>query len=232
MGMRRGQGMWKSKVDTKKSFFHLLSTLFSETRPPLNPKISILAKLTDQRAPGFLRLCPSVAEVHVASSMLTLYLTFWGPELRSSCLCSEHFTHWVISLAQEVPVFQVGLRKKSTMYGQRKTAVTKIRSLFTDVPSGIPVVQSLSVSAAEQVKRSISALSAVHQLCLLIFPLKLHILARFALVKHLIIVFGSHGWLHYVNKCQLQTQRLVFFSYSARKQDYLMCSLDAPFLIT
>lgn len=168
--MRRGQGMWRSKVDTRKSFFHLLSTFFSETRPPLNLKISVLAKLTGQRAPGFPRLCPSVAEVHVATSTLTLYLAFWGPELRSSCLCSEHFTHWFISLAQEVPVFQVRLRKKSTIYEQRKTAVSKIRSLFTDVPSSIPAEQSLSISASEQVKQSIPALSAVHQLCLLIFP--------------------------------------------------------------
>lgn len=217
MGMWRGQGVWRSKVDTRRSFFRLLSTLFSETRPPLNPKISVLAKLTGQRAPGFPRLCPSVAEVHVAISTLTLYLAFWGPELRSSCLCSEHFTHWAISLAQEVPVFQVGLRKKSTMYGQRKMAVTKIRSLFRDVSSSIPAEQSLSVSASAQVKRSISALSAVHQLCLLIFPLKLHILARFALVKHLIIVFGSRGWLHYVNKCQLQTLRLIFFFIVCQK---------------
>lgn len=31
------------------------------------------------------------------------------------------------------------------------------------------------------------------------------------LLKHLIIVFGSHGWLHYINKCLLQTLKLIFF---------------------
>lgn len=46
-------------------------------------------------------------------------------------------------------------------------------------------------------------------------------------------MFGSHGWLHYIHKCLLQTSKLIFFIVCQKKNwDYLMCTLSASLLIT
>lgn len=67
------------------------------------------------------------------------------------------------------------------------------------------------VSASNQQGVNNSAFSAAYQLSAY-FPPQITYFGKVShLLKHLIIMFGSHGWLHYINRCQLQTSKLIFF---------------------
>lgn len=69
--------------------------------PSLNRELTSSARLTVKECPW---ICPSLphlsAETIEACYNVWLFLLVSGSELRTSCLCSKHFAHWVISKAQ------------------------------------------------------------------------------------------------------------------------------------
>lgn len=67
------------------------------------------------------------------------------------------------------------------------------------------------MSAPEEQEINNSALSATYQLSAYKPPQITYSGEISHLLKRLIIVFGSHGLVHYINKCLLQTLTLIFF---------------------
>lgn len=89
----------------------------------------------------------------------------------------------------------------------RFNKITPSEALF----SPLVFLQVVWVSASEQHEINNSAFSATYQPSAY-FPPQITYSGKISpLLKHLIIVFGSHGWLHYINKCLLQTLKLIFF---------------------